>query len=61
MATAHYARSTINVYEELLIRNIKQIENVVNVAQFRPIERFWYQLKQKVYENAWELKNCVEL
>ena len=28
--------------------------NVPSVPQLRPIELFWFQFKQKLYENGWE-------
>lgn len=61
MATSHYARGTIEVYERYNISFIPRSENVPNVPQLRPIERFWYQLKQKVYENGWEAKDLAAL
>lgn len=31
------------------------------VAQLRPIENFWYQLRQKVYKCDWKAQNINEL
>jgi len=31
------------------------------VLQFRPIERFWANLKRKVYENGWTAESVEDL
>lgn len=37
------------------------IENVTNVPQLKPIERFWFQLEQKVFEFGWETNDLAAL
>ncbi|KAJ3641425.1 hypothetical protein Zmor_027932 [Zophobas morio] len=61
MATAHYAGSVIQAYNELQIKYIEKSRNVPNVPQLRPIERFWRHLKREVYSGGWEASTTDEL
>jgi hypothetical protein len=38
--------------EELKTEYVPKIENPPNVPQIRPIEKFWANLKKKVYQKA---------
>ena len=60
LASAHYSNSCIAWMNE----NINFVErsiNPPNVPQARPIENFWGDLSNKVYENGWEAKTEHQL
>ena len=61
LAFAHYAKDTVELFEELKIPYVFKDQNPPNVPQCRPIENFWGILKSKVYENAWEVTNILQL
>ena len=61
LATCHYAKLTIQTYEELKLKYIKREENPPNVPQLRAIEKFWAHLKTKVYSGGWEAKDHYHL
>jgi hypothetical protein len=56
-ATANYVHKAKALCEMHGIRYISRDENPPNVPQRRPVEQFWFHLKQKVYENGWETKD----
>ena len=57
LASSHYARSTLEVFEEEKIAYIPKAVNPPNAPQIRPIETSWAILKGRVYENDWSAKN----
>jgi len=60
LATSHYSNANIKWMEE----NINYVDkslNPPNVPQARPIENFWGDLAQKVYDNGWEAKTEHQL
>lgn len=61
LASAHYARATLDWLEARNIPYVPRIDNSPNVPQARPIETFWARLAQKVYDNGWEAQNEQEL
>ena len=63
-ARCHYAKDVLSIHSAHGVERKKFIEkdeNPPNMPQIRPIEKFWYQLRCKVYENGWEAKDLVEL
>jgi transposase len=61
LASAHYAKDTIETFDQLGIKYVHKEENPPNVPQLRRIERFWAYLKAKVYANNWTAKTPEEL
>ena len=61
LASAHYARDTIDYLIEKGINHVDKEENPANLPEVRPIEKFWGVLKGRVYKNNWQAKNLVEL
>ena len=61
LASAHYAKDTVELFEELKIPYVLKDQNHPNVPQCRPIENFWSILKTKVYGNEWEATNILQL
>ena len=60
LARAHYSKETVAWMNE----NVKYVPehlNPPNVTQARPIESFWGDLAQKVYEGGWEATTEEEL
>jgi transposase len=57
LASAHYAKDTLVRLEELKVEYVPKEENPPNVPQIRPIEKFWANLKGKVYSNNYRPKN----
>jgi hypothetical protein len=53
LASSHYARETIEVYNKLNVRYVPRNENPPSVPQLRPIEEFWAEIKRRVYANGW--------
>lgn len=60
LASAHYAGSCVSWMEDN-INFVAKNMNPPNVPQARPIENFWGDLTQKVYEGGWEAKNKNQL
>lgn len=61
LASSHYAKL---VQKHLVKQNIPFVaktDNPANVPKARPIEDFWGNLKQKVYDKCWKAKNLKEL
>jgi len=61
LASAHYAKDTVSKMDELGINYLPKSKNPPNVPQLRPIERFWANLKKKVYENGWTATSIEQL
>ena len=61
LASAHYAKATLEAYEELKIKFVPKSMNPPNVPQLRPIEDFWGALGQKLYENGWTSDDIKQL
>jgi len=61
LASAHYARDTVALYNEKKINFVQKEMNPPNCPQLRPIEDFWGCLKQKVYVNGWHAKDTAQL
>jgi hypothetical protein len=53
LASSHYARETIEVYNKLNVRYVPRNENPPSVPQLRPIVEFWAEIKRRVYANGW--------
>ena len=54
LASCHYARTTICLFQELNIKFVPKEKNPPNCPQLHPIEDFWGLLKQLVYAKGWE-------
>ncbi|XP_074602682.1 uncharacterized protein LOC141856297 [Brevipalpus obovatus] len=61
LAAAHYANDTVSRMDELGINYLPKFKNPPNVPQLRPIERFWANLKTKVYEDEWSATSIKQL
>jgi hypothetical protein len=61
LTSSHYAKETLTESERLNIKIVLKDSNPSNVPQLRPIERFWADLKKKVYENGWTTKSVEDL
>jgi transposase len=61
LASAHYTKDTLVRLEELKIQYVPKEENPPNVPQIRPIEKFWANLKRKVYRNNYRPKDVKYL
>ena len=69
LATAHYARATVDMLAEAEVPVVARDMNPPNAPQLRPIEDFWGMLKQEVYSGDWtassdrmlraRIKSCV--
>ena len=53
LATAHYARATTQLLDDLDIPFVYKEDNPPNVPQLRPIEDMWGIIKQEVYRGGW--------
>lgn len=61
LASAHYAKDTVALYEELEINVVPREANPPNVPQVRPIEDLWGILKGLVYKDGWEATTARQL
>ena len=61
LASAHYAKHTVELFNELKIPYVSKDQNPPNVPQCRPIQNFWVVLKYKVYESGGEATNILQL
>jgi hypothetical protein len=61
LASAHYYKETISMFNSLEIRYLPKDENPPNVPQIRPIEDFWASHKKQVYAQGWETGNQDKL
>ena len=61
LASAHYAKKTIDVLKANNIVFVDKHENPPNVPQARPIETFWANVCSKVYQGGWQAKTKLQL
>lgn len=61
LASAHYAKDTLEAFTKFGIKFIDKRINPPNVPQVRPIEDFWAILKRKVYSDGWVENSTKEL
>jgi transposase len=61
LASSHYANATLEEFQRLKIKIVPKNANPPNCPQLRPIERFWANLKKKVYEKDWTAQTPEEL
>ena len=61
LARVHYAKSTVELLDELGILLLPKDQNPPAAPQIRPIELFRSHLKSRVYEGGWEAKTKDEL
>lgn len=61
LASAHYAKATLEFLQERNIPFVRKEENPPNMPQLRPVEKFWGLLKQEVYKGGWEAENLQQL
>ncbi len=61
LASAHYANITQEIYESVGIKFLRKEVNPPNVAQLRPIERFWAYLGKKLNEGSFSTDNIKTL
>ena len=59
--TRHYAEHSLDFLCENLLHHVDKTDKPANLPKARPIEDFWSQLKDKVYENNWEAKTLRPL
>ena len=60
LATSHYAKSCVDWMSKNIVFVPKSM-NPPNVPQARPIENFWGDLAQKVYNDGWQAQTEKEL
>ena len=61
LASAHYARNTIDCLNDHNAKFVAKNENPANLLECRPIERFWYILKAEVYKDDLCAPNLKQL
>ena len=61
LASANYAHVVQDYLKEKKINYMAKWMNPANVPKARPIEDFWANLKQQVYEKDWKAKNLSQL
>ena len=61
LASAHYAKETLAVMNDLSIPFVPKENNPPNCPQLRPIENFWAILKRKVYAGGYVPANIDAL
>lgn len=61
LASCHYAKKTLETFDQLNINYVTKDLNPPNCPQLRPIEDFWGIWKQLVYENGWTASNLDQL
>ena len=61
LASSHYAKDTIALFNEKNIRFVANSDNPPNVTQLRPIENLWGILKSRVYDGDWKVKTEHQL
>jgi transposase len=61
LASCHYAKETLHVFEELDVNYVSREMNPPNCPQLRPIEQFWGWLKQLVYDKGWTASSVDQL
>ena len=60
LASSHYSKANVAWIEEN-IEFVSKKSNRPNVPKARPIEDFWGDLTQKVYDSGWQAKNEDQL
>lgn len=63
LASAHYARSSIDMLEEYKVKYVSKSENPPNVSQSRHFENLWEEWKRRVFAGGWtpnNLQNLIE-
>ena len=58
LASAHYAKATVALNEELSINFVPRHCNPSNLPQLWRNEKFWDILKQLLYKDGWEAKTA---
>jgi hypothetical protein len=61
LASAHYANSVTDYFDEENIHFVAKSDNPPNVPECRPVEDFWSILKGMVYANNWQAKDLTQL
>ena len=61
LASAHYARRTLEELDALKIPYVARENNPPNAPQLRPIEDFWAILKRRVYNNGYKPASIASL
>lgn len=61
LASAHYAKASLQKLDSLGIKYVPKESNPPNVPQLRKVETFWAHLKNKVYANNWTPKTGTQL
>ena len=61
LASSHYANSVQKYLVDQNIPFVAKKDNPANVPKARPIEDFWGNLKQMVYDKGWKAKNLKQL
>lgn len=61
LASAHYAKSVVEFYEEQKVNFVEKQDNPANLPECRPIEDFWGILKGLVYKRNWSAENINQL
>ena len=61
LETCHYARYTMETFDELNINVVTKEFNPPSTPQLRPIEDFWGILKSDVYRHGWVASNHEQL
>ena len=61
LASSHYAKLTLQTFEDLKINYVTKDLNPPAVPSLRPIEHFWSILKSFVYKHNWQAENHNQL
>ena len=61
LASSHYSKFAQQEFQSLGINYVPKHLNPANLPKSRPIEDFWGNLKDKVYEGAWFAKSLPQL
>ena len=61
LASSHYSKSVLTYLKSKNIKYVPKYMNPANFPKARPIEDFWGNLKNLVYEGDWSAKNLSQL
>ena len=61
LASAHYAKETLELFGALNIKFIPRKDNPPNVPHLRPIENYWAAVKRAVYAGGYRAKSLDAL
>ena len=61
LARTHYAKTVVDYIESKNVQMVAKEDNPANVPECRPIEDFWRDLKQLVYNKNWQAENTEQL